>query len=491
MPLLQLEVFVSTLSCKDAAVASVVLDQGRVTAISWLARHGGVRIGMRNGGVQMHLPDAHCYQRDQTKESMALQAVATALLQYSPQVTLADAHCVMIEVSASLRLFGGIRALRKRIQASLQIMGFTATTGIAPVPRAACLFARQAARKKRVGLHVFSTKRLAQRLDKLPVGLLTTALPLFELLKGIACYNLMDLRQLPRPGLQRRCGKPLLEELDQVYGEQTEVHQWHEAAAEFKARMELPDRIEHAQSLLAFARSLLTQLLGWLSAQQLAVTHIHMELLHERGRQAIPPTLFDLQLAQACWQESHLLSLFKEKLAQLKLESAVIGILLEVKQTIARQTQTYSLFPEPGGKADEHKRLLELLVARLGEDHVLQAAPLADYRADVANNWISILKKRPPLPSEQGNIAHTLRPHWLLPQAMPLEVKQHRPYYGSELKLISPAERIEAGWWDRQLQARDYFIAIDNKHVRYWIYRERATAPDSEEPVWFLHGVFG
>lgn len=459
--------------------------------MSMYARHTGVRLGMRKGGVHMLLPEAHCYQRDKAKEELALRAAATALLQYSPQVTLADEHCILIDVSASLRLFGGIRALLKRIQHSMRMLGFTATTGIAPISSAACLLARQAARKSRPGLYILSLKRLAQRLDNLPVALLAAALPLSDLLQGIACYRLADLRRLPRPGLQRRCGKDLLKELDQAYGDLATVHQWYEAAPEFNVKMELPDRIERADALLVFARSLLTQLLGWLAARQLAVTHIHMELFHERGRQAIPPTLFDLQLAQACWQESHLLSLLKEKLTQLKLHAAVIGILLEVRQTTVRQAQTCTLFPDPGRQANEHRRLLELLVARLGEDHVLQAAPLADHRADVANHWISVLHKRPSQQSVQAPPINTLRPHWLLPQALPLDVKQHRPHYGSELTLISPAERIEAGWWDQQRQTRDYFIAVDDKQVRYWIYRERATNPDNDEPVWFLHGVFG
>ncbi|MFZ6657804.1 Y-family DNA polymerase [Undibacterium sp. TJN19] len=489
LPLLRLEVFVKPWFDAEELAASVVLSQGRVVAMSALAHQAGVCTGMRTGGVQMLLPDVRCFQRDVQKEYAALNAVATALLQYSPQVSLADDDSILIDISASLSLFGGLRTLRKRIQGTLQTLGFSATTSIAPVARAAWLLAREAARKKRAGKHALHLKKLSRRLDRLPVGLLATAPPLLDLLQGIACYSFRDLRQLPRPGLQRRCGKAILHELDQAYGEQSELHQWHVASPEFKARIELPDRIEQADALLLYARSLLAQLLGWLASQQLAVTHIHMELFHERGRQAIPPTLFDLQLAQACWQESHLLSLFRERLTQLKLDAAVISMMLEVKQTIQRQAQTYALFPEPGGKAEDHQRLLELLLARLGDENVLQSAPQADHRPEVANNWISIMKKRPAF--ERDNSRTALRPDWLLPQALALEIRQHRPYYRSELTIISAAERIEAGWWHEQVQARDYFMATDASQVRYWIYRERATDPDADEPVWFLHGIFG
>ncbi|WP_230412010.1 Y-family DNA polymerase [Undibacterium hunanense] len=514
LPMLQLEVFVKHWPGVEESIPSAVLQQGRVSAVSQSARQAGVYTGMRTGGAQMLLPDIRCFQRDTQQEQLDLLASATALLQYSPQVALAEDDTILIDISASLSLFGGIRALRKRIQATMQALGLTANTGIAPVARAAWLFARLAAQKKRVGKHVLGSKKLDRHLDRLPVGLLAAAQDSLELLQGIACHSLQDLRQLPRPGLQRRCGKAILHELDAAYGEQTELHQWHVAPPEFKARVELPDRIEQADALLMYARSLLTQLLGWLTVQHLAVSHIHLELLHERGRQAIPPTLFDLKLGQACWQEAHLLSLFKERLTQLKLHSAVIAIVLEVKQTSPRELQSEALFPEPGGKAEDHQRLLELLVARLGENAVLKAQPQADHRPDVANAWVSVTKSviksvtksvtkpvmkaaiKKTTASNAGPVAGmhaavNLRPDWLLPKALPLEIRNHRPYYESELSLISPAERIEAGWWHEQIQARDYFVAIDAKAVRYWIYRERAMDPDSDHAVWFLHGVFG
>jgi protein ImuB len=195
-------------------------------------------------------------------------------------------------------------------------------------------------------------------------------------------------------------------------------------------------------------------------------------------------------MAEACWQDTHLLPLFKEKLAQLSLPSAVIALVLEAPETVALEVQSESLFPEPGGKPEDHQRLLALLVARLGEDHVLQAAPLADHRPEIANQWISVMQKRPP-GADVPAAALLHRPAWLLPQPLPLTLRQHRPFYRSLLTIVSPAERIEAGWWSMQTQARDYFVATSADHVRYWIYRERSSDPESNAPRWFLHGVFG
>ncbi|MFD2274578.1 hypothetical protein ACFS07_35340 [Undibacterium arcticum] len=65
-------------------------------------------------------------------------------------------------------------------------------------------------------------------------------------------------------------------------------------------------------------------------------------------------------------------------------------------------------------------------------------------------------------------------------------LRDHRPFYGSPLKLIRGPERIEAGWWDDGLAVRDYFVAQGAEAACYWVYRERTQ----EEACWYLHGLF-
>jgi protein ImuB len=165
-------------------------------------------------------------------------------------------------------------------------------------------------------------------------------------------------------------------------------------------------------------------------------------------------------------------------------------------QVEAMQAPSASLFPEPGGSKEEQHRLLELLVARLGAENVLQAAPQMDHRPEIANTWVSVMsdvaQKRKLSPN--SNLPQAMdRPAWLLAQALPLKVHQHRPCYGGALKLMSPAERIEAGWWNGQLVTRDYFVAENAEHIRCWIYRERIHPLNQNETdaAWFLHGFFG
>jgi protein ImuB len=485
LPQLPLEVFSPNWST-DAGC--VVLEQERVLAASPLARAAGVQPGMRRGGVLMLMPEARIVERSPEREAEALHAVAMALLQYTPQVTQAEESTLLIDIGASLRLFGGIRALCRRVRASLRALGFSGHLSCAPTARGTWMLAR-----KRAG-RVLSIASLTRRLDRLPSALLPPARAYAAWFEGIGCFDLGAMQRLPRPGLQRRCGRALLDMLDAAYGMSPELFEWIEAPTVFHAKIELFDRIENAEQCLQGAQRLVQQLTGWLCAHQLAVERITLLLEHERGKVARPPTLVEIALAEPTWRDEHLIRLLKERLAQVVLEAPVIGLALDAPQLQPMAPLNESLFPEPGGSEEDRVRMLELLIARLGPDNVLQALPQADYRPEVANTWVPVQQKvRESVRCAQmpADVHSLPRPTWILAKPIALLMRNHRPFYGSPLKMASTPERIEAGWWS-QTQTRDYFIAEGQDHTLYWVYRERIVgASEDANPRWFLHGLFG
>jgi len=486
---LPIEVFCPNWS-SDAG--TVVLEQERVLAVSPLARAAGVQVGMRRGGVLMLMPDARLVERDVLREAEALHAVAMALLQYTPLVAQAEESILLLDIGASLRLFGGIRALCHQVRADLRTLGFSAALSCAPTARGAWLLARNNGHRGGHG-RVVKMASLVRRLDRLPGTLAPPARPFAAWFEGLGCFSLGDMRRLPRPGLQRRCGRALLDMLDAAYGMTAELFQWLEAPTSFHAKLELFDRVEHADALLYAAQRLLLQLTGWLCARQLAVLRITFYLEHERGKVARAPTLVDIALAEATWRDEHLVRLLKERLAKLELDAPVIGLALEALQVQPMAPPSESLFPEPGGSEEDCVRMFELLVARLGPENVLQAVPYPDYRPDLANIWVPVQQAiRPSVRAAQmPDAIHTFpRPEWLLAKPIALLMRDHRPFYGSPLKMATNAERIEAGWWN-QMQTRDYFIAQGQDHALYWVYRERIVGSHLDrDPRWFLHGLF-
>ncbi len=465
-----------------------MLEQERVLAASPTARAAGVAHGMRRGGVLMLMPEARLHVRAPEREAEALHAAALALLQYTPLVTVAEESTLLIDIGASLRLFGGVRALCRRVRASLRALGFSGVLSCAPTARGAWMLARRRAGR------VLSIASLTRRLDALPSSLPPPARPYAAWFEGIGCFDLGAMRRLPRPGLQRRCGRELLDMLDAAYGMAPELFEWITAPASFHAKIELFDRLENAEECLLGAERLVQQLTGWLCAHQLAVERITLLLEHERGRVARPPTPVEIALAEPTWRDEHLVRLLRERLAKLVLDAPVIALALDASQVQAMAPPSESLFPEPGGSEEDRLRMLELLVARLGPENVLQALPQADYRPEVANSWVPVQQKvreKERASQMPPNVDSLPRPTWILAKPIALLMRNHRPFYGSPLRMASTPERIEAGWWS-QTQTRDYFIAEGQDHALYWVYRERIVgAGEDAEPRWFLHGLFG
>ena len=485
LPQLPLEVFSPNWSADHG---SVVLEQERVLALSPAARACGVQPGLRRGGVLMLMPEARLHERTPEREAGALHDVAMALLQYTPLVAQAEESTLLMDIGASLSLFCGIGALCRRVRASLRALGFSCTLSCAPTARGAWLLARRGAGR------ALTMASLTRRLDRLPSALPPPGRAFAAWFEGIGCFTIGDMRRLPRPGLQRRCGRALLDLLDAAYGMTPELFDWIEAPTTFSAKLELFDRVENAEALLFGAQRLLLQMTGWLCAHQFAVERIVLQLEHERGKVARPPTLIDIVLAEPTWREEHLVRLLKERLGKIELVAHVIGLCLEAPQVQPMEPPSDSLFPDPGGSEQDQLRMLELLVARLGPENVLQAAPQADYRPELANMWVPVQKKiRTAAMQAQmpPDVLSLPRPAWLLLKPIALLMRNHRPFYGSPLRMASNPERIEAGWWS-QSQTRDYFIAEGADHAHYWVYRERIVGAASDaEPRWFLHGLFG
>lgn len=448
------------------------------------AASDGVRVGMRSGGVSAVAPATQILERAPELEARAMEAIATALMQYTPEVSLQADFSVLLDVSASLTLFRGPHALCGRVMRNITAMGFTARLGAAPTAQAAWLLAHSGrSRGMTLRRRALSAPAMQRRLDALPCALLPAAQPFHDWLVDVGAKRLGQLRQLPRKGLLRRTSKELLATLDRAYGEAPEMHEWIKPPLTFNARAETFGRVENADALLHGATSLILQLVGWLVSLQQSVRTFTLFLEHERGRAAVAPTPIEIALAEPAWHEQHLVRLLKERLAKVELERPVIALRLEVLSVEAMLPPNESLFPEPGGSPQDYARLLELLTARLGAENVLVPADVDDYRPEVSNTWISATTKKP-----RSQIEEILdgRPFWLLPKPLKLLVREGRPVYMSPLRFIDGPERLEAGWWADQTAARDYYVAQASNASCYWIYRERVR----DEALWYLHGMF-
>lgn len=412
----------------------------------------------------------------------ALHPLALAMLQYTPQVALFRQNAVILEVAASLTLFGGVRRLCRQIRRTASSLAPQAVLGMAPSATGAWLLAASPCASHR---RVLRNTTLAHHLDNLSIDSLPETQPHRQWLDNIGCRHLANLRKLPRQGLQQRSSPALLRALDAAYGQANEPLAWFVPPAAFRLMLEPDTHLEHSDTLLKGAQPLLQALCGWLHQRQEAVHDFLLVLHHEKGRHALAPTRLALRFSAATWRIEDFTLLLKERLQHCSLQRPVIRLELIANAPQPRLAATDTLFPDPSRHAQEENRLRDLLAARLGPESIRRPAPQPQHLPELANIWRTDAAVPPGGPPPEW-VGWKSRPFWLLRQPLLLSTRQERPLYqGRVLRLVQGPERIETGWHAGVHQRRDYFVAEDSDGARYWLYRERETGDG-----WFLHGLF-
>ncbi|NCT83775.1 MAG: DNA polymerase Y family protein [Comamonadaceae bacterium] len=411
-------------------------------------------------------------------------ALAWLALSFTPRVARLE-EAVVAEVSGSLRLFRGARALRQRLQVQATAAGLAlgpmawAPTGLGALALARCAD--------------MNPGRFSDRLDALPLSALSAAQAHHAMLARLGCTRLGELRRLPRPALARRFGPGLLTALDQAYGDLPEAHEWLTLPERFDARLELPWRVEHAPVLLHFAEVLLRQLCTFLAARHAGIRALRLAWQYDamRARDVADSGELTVATADTTRDLTRLTRLLGEHLARTTLAAPAGEIRLSADSVLALEEGSASLLPGPSDPAERTttNALLERLSVRLGADHVREGRLHEDHRLDRMQSW----QAWPAPPAVAVRRPSGPQPTWLLQTPLPLRCDaREQPLYCGPLTLISGPHRIETGWWEglRGLQTRDYFVYRSATRGLLWVYHDRPSSTPSASPGWFLHGVF-
>ncbi|CAE6820625.1 hypothetical protein R69888_06089 [Paraburkholderia haematera] len=360
-------------------------DHAHILMPDFDALRAGVHVGHSRSYALALAPGLKMLAADSARETQAFEAMALALLTYTPKVSLAHAHTLLLEVGAGLRLFGGLRALLSQVSATVAEFDYTARIACAPTAWGAWLLAQAHAVRQGHRWHVIKETSLARVLDRISVSLLPVAQAHRDALTHVGCTTLADLRQLPRSGVVRRFGSGMLDLLAQAYGTRPDPRESFRAPASFHAQLELPSRVDNADALLFAARRLIVQLAGWLSAHHAALSGYTLLLEHELASRHAPKTS-SLKVAWAIPSRDaeHLIWLLREKLNQTVLMAPVIELKLIADQIGEYAGRSDTLFPMPESDGDSIARLLERLSARLGAENVLQMSVQDDHRPERA-----------------------------------------------------------------------------------------------------------
>ncbi len=444
-----------------------------ITALSTAAREAGVEEGMSLEAACALCGELILHPRDTTAERRRLERLATVAGRFTSWVALEPPQALLLEIGASLALFGGIEPLWQRLRRALQ----ERQTGrfhhaVTPTPLASLWLARCG--ETRV---ITCLEKVRPALGELPLQVLGLEPRQEERLRNTGVRTLRDLWRLPRKGLARRFGPPLLQMLDCALGEADDPRGHHAPPLRFRSTLELPVESREIPLLREGAKRLLARLTIFLRRHDAAVEHLRFGL--QANGQAV--RWLNLGLCRGQQDGEHLLALFELRLERVRLEAPVRTLILEsraIRPFEARNRSLLRIAETTRYREEEWQELLEQLQSRLGPENLFLLRSLPDHRPERA--W---KRTGPGNPDHDPPYRISRRPLWLLPEPRPLPTRERRP---RRLTLQEGPERIESGWWSGSHIRRDYYTARDREGRRLWVFH------DLKRPGhWYLHGLFG
>lgn len=448
----------------DAPLALVAGPAQRrvLVAANPAAARAGLHPGQPLAAAHALLADFATVEHDPAEVARWRDFLAAWAYRYSSQVLTCFDDAIVLEVQASLRLFGPWPLFERRLRADLRELGFAHRIAVAPNPRAARVLAGV-----QDGLAIVHEARLQGALARIPVSRAGLQPQQAEALHAMGLRRLGQLFAAPRDALGKRFGTGLLQHLDRLRGA-PDPQVPYAPPDRFDLRIELAHDVESSQALLFPLRRMTADLGAYLAGRDGGVQRFVVRLEHEGHAD----TEVAIGLLAAERDPALLFELARSRLEQAAIPAPVRGMRLLATHLPPFVPAGRELFDERPAQAVPWEILRERLRARLGEDAVHGLAMHDDHRPEQAWRRVAL-----PVAAER-ELPPAPRPTWLLSRPIPLR--------GHGLQLQAGPERVESGWWDGGDVRRDYYRVATGEGQQAWAFR---PAGSSEGPL-MLQGWF-
>ena len=361
---------------------AILLSDNRVTQRNALARQRGIHIGTSLAAAHSIAADLVHMQRNHEHERARLNYLCQVLYGFSSHVSPDSApggylddpgnvhYSAVLEISASLTLFGGLQALLKSVHQQLLELHHQALLQVAHTPIAALCAARWRLKPdaSSAALPRVLSKDL-KALHNMPLDCLALSPRQGESLHNMGLRNCGALLRLPGKELGQRFGKALGNYLQRLTGALPDPRPAIKPPNEFASGVHLLEACTSKTALLFPIKRMCHEFSQWLIAQQLGACLLQWEFANHSDT----PVTLAVRTTRASQTSEMLLRLTQLQLERCELPRDVLDIRLRSTELEAWQNHSDSLFPHltaPAGadNAVPLTELLDQLRARLGAD---------------------------------------------------------------------------------------------------------------------------
>ncbi|MBO6521087.1 MAG: DNA polymerase Y family protein [Rhodospirillales bacterium] len=458
----------------------------RVCAVDTQAASDGIVPGMTLADARALLPGIRVAAADPEGDTRALAGLVDWCGRYTPFTAADGLDGIILDITGCAHLFGGEDSMLGDLTRRLRRMELTVGVAAADTPGAAWAWARFG-RGNAVPIG-----RTRDWFSDLPVAALRLPSDIVEKLREYGLGRIGDLYRIPRAPLVKRCGMPVLNRLDQVFGHAAEPISPVRPAPEWRSRIVFPEPIGRAEDIAEATRRLLQELCaelekGGRGARQLALVFYRVDGQTQR---------IGIGTGRAGRDPAHLMKLFREKLAKAEPGFGIEQMSLEAVSTDRVRPGQIDLAAagEAGAALDP---LIDRLQNRLGGNGVYRIAPVESH---IPERAVTVC---PATDGFERNdwIADQPRPVRLLAAPEPIDAVTPEPgrppvrfvwrRQTHRVCLADGPERIAPEWWRRGAgrRFRDYYRLEDEEGRRFWVFRDGTYAADVSAD-WYMHGLF-
>ncbi|MGF7154558.1 protein ImuB [Novosphingobium gossypii] len=462
----------------------------RLAAVDATAMRQGLTAGMTLADARARCPDLTTAPHDPVADARTLEQLGKAMVAYTPLVALDAPDGLLLDVTGCAHLFGGEKALVRRV-----------VDGAGPVARHA------------LSAHSAAARALARfgggaDVRALPVAALELDESALAGLRRAGLETLGDLAARPMAGLAARFGELAVSRLRAILGETGSPVMPLRLADPVRLETRFPEPLARTDDALDVVEDMLAQASRTMEQRQIGGRRFLVTLHRsDNARRRLV-----VETGQAVREPGMVMRLLRERIDTLSdpLDPGFgfDAITLAVLQADHLPSRQIGLDRKDEAAADV-SALVDRLSVRLGEDNVRRLAPRDRHLPEKAQALVPALRLRPALPSTSWPAPEDrpARPLLLLDPPQPVEViagvpdspPQRFRWKGRlhDVAMAEGPERIGAEWWRRRGghvpgqagETRDYYRIEDADGRRYWIFRHGLFS-EKPDPRWYLHGLF-
>ncbi len=468
----------------------------QLTAVDERAARDGLHPGLPLADARARVPALEVVEADDGADRALMEAIADWCDRFTPLVAVNPPDGLLLDISGCAHLFGGEAAMLRMIRDFMRGQDILVEAAIAGTAVAANALAKGAS-----GCIVGSGDEAAA-VSALPVAVLNIDDRIVYALKRAGLRTIGEVASRSSSELTARFGAAFAFLLGQALGRNGQPITPRRPVPDYVAERRFAEPVTTAEVVGRTIASLAATLEGLLEERGQGARRLEASFFRTDGavRHIVLDTGKPLRDAAA------ISAYYAERLEVLR-DPLDPGFGFDLIRLSALATETLEYRAAEFDSSQDEREiagLIDRLCARFGANRVTRFLSLDTHIPEYAaafcpaqrgmskNAWpqMRLERETPRRPLHMLSPPEPIQSTFIdIPDGPPKRFVWRRATH--QIVKSEGPERIAMEWWrDAQAKTRDYFCVEDEEGRRFWLYRDGLYNRETNEPRWFMHGLF-